>query len=172
MSWPPIGFKDLIIAPLDIPLVNTLLLLLSGATLTFSHYCLKEFFIRLSLIGLVWTIAIASLFIFFQGFEYYNTAFDISDGIYGSTFFLCTGLHGFHVIVGNTALIVTLYRMYLGHFTRGHHVGFELAAWYWHFVDVVWLFLYIIIYCWGSNMIGPIISHLNEKSIYVIYYWC
>ena len=172
MSWPPIGLGNLIIAPLDIPLVNTLLLLLSGATLTFSHYCLKEYFIRLSLIGLLWTIGIASLFIFFQGFEYYNTAFDISDGVYGSTFFLCTGLHGFHVIVGNTALIATAYRMYLGHFTRGHHVGFELAAWYWHFVDVVWLFLYIIIYCWGSNMIGPIISLISDKSIYVIYYWC
>jgi heme/copper-type cytochrome/quinol oxidase subunit 3 len=85
---------------------------------------------------------------------------------------LCTGLHGFHVIVGNTALIATAYRMYLGHFTRAHHVGFELAAWYWHFVDVVWLFLYIIIYCWGSNMIGPVISQINDNSIYVIYYWC
>jgi cytochrome c oxidase subunit 3 len=172
MSWPPVGFKDLIIAPLDIPLVNTLLLLLSGATLTFAHYCLKEYYIRFSLLALIWTILIATLFIFFQGFEYYNSAFDISDSVYGSTFFLCTGLHGFHVIVGNTALIITLFRVYFGHFSRGHHIGFELAAWYWHFVDVVWLFLYIIIYCWGSNMVGPIISDMDGKFTYLIYYWC
>lgn len=176
MSWPPIGLEDSIIAPLDIPLANTLLLLLSGATLTFSHYCLKYANLVFTILFLFWTILLASLFMFLQGLEYYNTAFDITDSVYGSTFFLCTGLHGFHVIVGNTALCINLFRIYLGHFTRNHHIGFELAAWYWHFVDVVWLFLYVVIYCLGSDLVGPIITTLgvdgSEKHFYLINHWC
>jgi cytochrome c oxidase subunit 3 len=114
--------------PFDIPFLNTLILLTSGATLTLAHLCLKRYSIRFTLLAMLSTIYLATLFISFQGFEYFNSSFDISDSIYGATFFMCTGLHGFHVILGNTALILTTLRIYLHHFTRGHHIGFELAA--------------------------------------------
>ena len=86
----------------------------------------------------------------FQGMEYYQAPFTISDSIYGSTFFLATGFHGFHVIIGTIFLKICGIRQYLGHLTKEHHVGFEAAAWYWHFVDVVWLFLFVSIYWWGG----------------------
>jgi cytochrome c oxidase subunit 3 len=96
-------------------------------------------------------ILLALIFTRFQGMEYVEAPFTISDGIYGSTFFLTTGFHGFHVIIGTIFLIICAIRQYLGHFTQTHHFGFEVVAWYWHFVDVVWLFLFVSIYWWGSN---------------------
>jgi cytochrome c oxidase subunit 3 len=95
-------------------------------------------------------IFLAVFFTSLQGFEYITAPFTISDGIYGSTFYMATGFHGFHVFVGTCFLFVCTVRLYLNHFTRDQHFGFEAAAWYWHFVDVVWLFLFITIYWWGS----------------------
>ena len=100
--------------------------------------------------GLIITIALAIFFTALQGYEYLDAPFNISDSVYGSTFFMATGFHGFHVVVGTIFLAVCLWRGKLGHFTKEHHFGFEAAAWYWHFVDVVWLFLFAAIYIWGS----------------------
>ena len=100
--------------------------------------------------GLILTIIFASVFTAFQVYEYTNAPFDLSDGIYGSTFFMATGFHGFHVIIGTIFLTVCLVRLINYHFTKFHHFGFEAAAWYFHFVDVVWLFLFVSIYWWGS----------------------
>jgi heme/copper-type cytochrome/quinol oxidase subunit 3 len=102
------------------------------------------------LLGLTSTVCLGAVFTALQGIEYYDANFTISDGIYGSTFFLATGFHGFHVLVGSTFLVVCLIRANNHHFTRQHHFGFEAAAWYWHFVDVVWLFLFVSIYWWGG----------------------
>jgi heme/copper-type cytochrome/quinol oxidase subunit 3 len=101
-------------------------------------------------VALIVTVILAVIFTALQGFEYISAPFTISDGIYGSTFYMATGFHGFHVIVGTTFIAVCFVRLYLNHFTREHHFGFEAAAWYWHFVDVVWLFLFVTIYWWGS----------------------
>ena len=90
------------------------------------------------------------LFTFFQAYEYSHAAFGLSGNIYGATFFLATGFHGFHVIVGTIFLLVCLMRARAGHFTKEQHVGFEAAAWYWHFVDVIWLFLFAAVYIWGG----------------------
>jgi heme/copper-type cytochrome/quinol oxidase subunit 3 len=100
-----------------------------------------------AIIGLVLTLVLAVFFTALQAFEYVSANFSISDGIYGSTFFMATGFHGFHVFVGTCFIFVCLIRMSLNHFTRSHHFGFEAAAFYWHFVDVVWLFLYVAVYC-------------------------
>jgi len=102
------------------------------------------------MIALISTVFFAIFFLFLQGFEYITAPFTISDGIFGSTFYMSTGFHGFHVLIGTCFLTVCLFRLYLNHFTREHHLGFESAAWYWHFVDVVWLFLFLTIYWWGS----------------------
>ena len=107
--------------------------------------------VRLYEVTLDSNILLALVFTGFQGMEYVEAPFTISDGIYGSTFFLATGFHGFHVIIGTIFLIICGIRQYLGHFTQTHHFGFEAAAWYWHFVDVVWLFLFVSIYWWGGN---------------------
>ena len=133
-----------------IPLLNTLILLLSGATITWSHNALLLGFSKEALDALWWTVLWAIYFTILQGFEYKEASFNISDGIYGSTFFMAIGFHGFHVIIGTTFLLVCYYRIYNYHFTKEHHFGFEAAAWYWHFVDVVWLFLYISIFWWGT----------------------
>jgi len=140
LSWPPVGMSSLIFNPWDVPFLNTLILLLSGATITLSHLYLKKGIKRESELFILITVILAEFFIFFQGFEYITAAFDISDGIYGSTFFMCTGFHGFHVLIGTIFLAVNAIRMFYSHFSRMHHFGFEAAAWYWHFVDVVWLF--------------------------------
>jgi cytochrome c oxidase subunit 3 len=101
-------------------------------------------------IGLVLTVILAVIFTALQALEYYTSPFTISDSVYGATFFLATGFHGFHVIIGTIFLTVCTIRLVYHHFTREHHFGFEAAAWYWHFVDVVWLFLFVTIYWWGS----------------------
>lgn len=146
--WPPVGIIP--INPWKLPLFNTFLLLQSGIYITICHMFMRigsakkvyTFYINTLICGLLFTII--------QVFEYIYAPFTISDGIYGSTFYMLTGFHGFHVLAGSIFIIVCLVRTILGHFTRSHHVGFECAAWYWHFVDVVWLFLFVCVYVWGS----------------------
>ena len=146
--WPPKGIDSF--DPIEVPLLNTLLLLCSGATVTYAHHAITAGNKIEAVFGLVLTIILAAIFTALQGFEYVSANFTISDGIFGSTFFMATGFHGFHVIVGTIFLAVCLWRGKLGHFNKDHHFGFEAAAWYWHFVDVVWLFLFAAIYIWGS----------------------
>ena len=146
--WPP---KDIeTFDPWDIPLINTLVLLLSGTTVTWSHHSLLEGDRKGFIQGLVLTVILGAFFTALQAYEYHHATFAFSDHIYGSVFYMATGFHGFHVIVGTIFLAVCLWRGKLGHFTKDHHFGFEAAAWYWHFVDVVWLFLFAAIYIWGS----------------------
>lgn len=148
INWPPKGIKSF--NPLEIPLLNTLILLSSGLTITWAHHRIIENDYNQSLQGLTLTVVLGFYFTLLQLFEYKEAPFTISDRVYGSTFYITTGLHGLHVIIGSTFLFVCLIRLYYNHFSSIHHFGFEAAAWYWHFVDVVWLFLYISIYWWGS----------------------
>nr|APX40504.1 cytochrome c oxidase subunit 3 [Labidostomis taxicornis] len=148
LMWPPKGIQTF--NPLEIPLLNTMILLTSGLTVTWAHHSLMENNYSKALQGLVLTVILGIYFTALQGFEYIEAPFTIADSVYGSTFFMATGFHGLHVIIGTTFLGVCLIRLYLNHFSSIHHFGFEAAAWYWHFVDVVWLFLYISIYWWGS----------------------
>jgi heme/copper-type cytochrome/quinol oxidase subunit 3 len=131
-------------------LLNTLILLSSGATVTYSHHAITAGSKVDAVWGLVLTVVLAILFTILQGVEYVSANFTISDGIYGSTFFMATGFHGFHVFIGTCFLTVCLFRLIFNHYTTQHHFGFEAAAFYWHFVDVVWLFLYIAVYYWGG----------------------
>jgi cytochrome c oxidase subunit 3 len=148
--WPPAGLESM--DPFEIPLLNTVILVSSGATLTYSHHCLIAGNRNGSFYGLLVTIILAVIFTGLQGFEYYNAPFTISDGVFGSTFFMSTGFHGFHVLIGAIFLTVCLCRMVAYHFTETHHNGFEAAILYWHFdfVDIVWLFLFISVYWWAS----------------------
>jgi cytochrome c oxidase subunit III len=138
------------VGPWPIPTINTFLLLLSGVTLTISHHALRINDRAKTKLWLALTIVLSLMFIGFQGQEYYHAYHELNlkmtSGIYGSTFFMLTGFHGFHVILGTIMLVCVLFRLNKGHFTADKHFGFEGAAWYWHFVDVVWLFLYIVIY--------------------------
>nr|QEL51236.1 cytochrome c oxidase subunit 3 [Pterostichus oblongopunctatus] len=146
--WPPVGIQPF--NPLQIPLLNTLILLTSGITVTWAHHSLMENNYTQTLQSLLFTVILGIYFTILQGFEYIESPFTIADSVYGSTFFMATGFHGLHVIIGTTFLLVCLIRHFFNHFSSIHHFGFEAAAWYWHFVDVVWLFLYISIYWWGS----------------------
>ena len=146
--WPPKGI--LVFNPWEIPLLNTLILLLSGVTVTWAHHAIVAGDREGVITGLFFTIFLGAIFTFFQWVEYCEAGFAISDGCYGSTFFMATGFHGFHVLVGSIFLAVCLYRQINYHFTKQHHFGFEAAAWYWHFVDVVWLFLFTVVYWWGG----------------------
>lgn len=147
--WPPKAITT--ISAYTIPLTNTFILLTSGATVTWSHHALISRAKRHAVLGLVFTLGLAALFTSLQGVEYVNAPFNISDGIYGSCFYLATGFHGLHVIIGTIALFVSLIRLILNHYTNTRHLGFESAIWYWHFVDVVWLFLFINIYWWSNK---------------------
>jgi len=147
--WPPKGIDTF--SAFEVPLVNTLILLCSGATITYSHHAITAGSKIEAIFGLVLTIVLATVFTGFQGFEYVSANFSICDGIFGSTFYMATGFHGFHVLIGTIFLCVCLVRMAMNHFTTEHHFGFEAAAFYWHFVDVVWLFLYVAVYFWGGN---------------------
>ncbi len=146
--WPPQGI--LTFDPFELPFLNTLILLTSGCTVTWAHHALREGDRKGLIQGLVAHRAARPAVHRVQAYEYAHAPFTFKDGIYPSTFFMATGFHGFHVIVGTTFLIVCLFRAIKGHFTPDHHFGFEAAAWYWHFVDVVWLFLFICIYIWGG----------------------
>nr|AGZ19013.1 cytochrome c oxidase subunit III [Idiocranium cf. russeli BMNH 2008.409] len=146
--WPPTGILPL--DPFEVPLLNTAVLLASGVTVTWAHHSMMSNNRKETIHALTLTIMLGLYFTILQAMEYFEAPFTISDGIYGSTFFVATGFHGLHVIIGSTFLLICLVRQILYHYTSKHHFGFEAAAWYWHFVDVVWLFLYISIYWWGS----------------------
>nr|AXS65615.1 cytochrome c oxidase subunit 3 [Cucujoidea sp. 43 KM-2017] len=148
MLWPPKGITPF--NPIEIPLLNTLILLTSGLTVTWAHHSLMESNYKQSLQGLLLTVILGIYFTILQGYEYIEAPFTIADSVYGASFFMATGFHGLHVIIGTMFLLICLIRHYNLHFSSTHHFGFEAAAWYWHFVDVVWLFLYISIYWWGS----------------------
>lgn len=149
-QWPPKNITTL--DPWHLPLLNTLILLTSGTTVTWAHHALLENDRKGLVQGLALTVVLGILFTAVQAFEYSHAPFTFTGGIYGSTFFMATGFHGAHVIIGTIFLIVCLIRAMRGHFTPEHHFGFEAAAWYWHFVDVVWLFLFTFIYVWGAGV--------------------
>lgn len=145
--WPPKGIQTF--NPIEIPLLNTLILVTSGLTVTWAHHGLIENNYSQALQGLILTVILGIYFSILQAYEYIEAPFTIADSVYGSSFFIATGFHGLHVIIGTTFLLICLIRHFKHHFSCIHHFGFEAAAWYWHFVDVVWLFLYISIYWWG-----------------------
>jgi len=147
-NWPPTGIAP--INPFSIPLVNTAVLLASGVSVTWAHHSLIEGDRSNTAQGLTWTILLGVYFTFLQAGEYFDAPFSIADSVYGSTFFVTTGFHGLHVLIGTTFLLICLIRHTLNHFASNHHFGFEAAAWYWHFVDVVWIFLFLCLYWWGS----------------------
>jgi heme/copper-type cytochrome/quinol oxidase subunit 3 len=146
--WPPKGIKTL--DPFELPYLNTLILLLSGTTVTWAHYDVLAGNIRGMIEKTGYTAILGIIFLCVQAYEYSHVAFSFKDGIYPSTFFMATGFHGFHVLIGTLFLLVSLMRAKKGHFTTDDHFGFEASAWYWHFVDVVWLFLFVSIYWMGS----------------------
>jgi len=146
--WPPQNIE--VFNPWDLPLLNTLILLTSGTTVTWAHHALQQGD-RVGLKRGLWlTVLLGALFTAVQAYEYSHASFGFAGHIYGSSFFMATGFHGFHVLIGTIFLAVCLGRVYAGHFTRERHFGLEAAAWYWHFVDVVWLFLFVVIYVAGA----------------------
>lgn len=149
--WPPPQIHT--IPPFELPLLMTMILLLSGCTVTWAHHAILEGKQREAVKALGITVALGVAFLGFQIYEYAHAHFHFKDGIYPSAFFMATGFHGFHVFVGTVFLVVCWLRAIKGHFTPKQHFGFEAAAWYWHFVDVVWLFLFVAVYFWG-NVIG------------------
>jgi cytochrome c oxidase subunit 3 len=154
-KWPPIPTADGTFRhtfdPWELPLFNTLVLLTSGTTVTWAHHSLQHGDRRGVIWGLTLTVLLGMLFTACQAFEYSHAGFKFAGHVYGSTFFMATGFHVFHVIVGTIFLAVILFQSIAGHFTPSRHFGFEAAAWYWHFVDVVWLFLFASIYVWGGG---------------------
>ena len=145
--WPPEGIQTF--NPWHLPLFGTLILLTSGTTVTWAHHAMIENDRQSVKWGLWLTVLLGLAFTCVQAYEYITAYFGFSGHIYGATFFMATGFHGAHVIIGTIFLAVCLWRVYLGHFTPKQHLGFEFAAWYWHFVDVVWIFLFASIYVWG-----------------------
>ena len=150
--WPPAGVKTF--DPWSLPFLNTMILLLSGCTVTWAHHSLMENNRKGLIVGLAITVILGIAFTGLQAWEYSMAPFQFTGGVYPSVFFLATGFHGFHVIVGTIFLAVCLFRAMAGHFTPEKHFGFEAAAWYWHFVDVVWLFLFVSIYIFGAGEIA------------------
>lgn len=147
--WPPEGIETF--DPWHLPLINTLILLCSGAAATWAHHALVHENNRKDIkSGLLLAVLLGLIFSVFQAYEYSHAAFGFSGNIYGANFFMATGFHGFHVIVGTIFLFICYLRTVRGHFTPENHIGFEAAAWYWHFVDVVWLFLFAAVYIWGA----------------------
>ena len=148
LQWPPKGIE--VLNAFELPLLNTLILLCSGTTVTWAHHSLIHGDREGLKKGLWLTILLGILFTSIQAYEYAHAPFGFGGNTYSSAFYMATGFHGFHVLVGTIFLIVNLIRAYKGHFTPRQHFGFEAAAWYWHFVDVVWLFLFVAVYVWGG----------------------
>jgi len=147
--WPPAGIETF--DPWHLPLINTLILLCSGAAATWAHHALVHENNRKDVAtGLILAVVLGIIFTGFQAYEYSHAAFGFAGNVYGANFFMATGFHGVHVIIGTIFLFICYLRVRAGHFTADNHIGFEAAAWYWHFVDVVWLFLFASIYIWGS----------------------
>nr|UZA61123.1 cytochrome c oxidase subunit III [Graptomyza sp.] len=147
-TWPPLGIMPF--NPFQIPLLNTTILLASGITVTWAHHSLMSGNHSQTTQSLFFTVLLGVYFTILQAYEYIEAPFTIADAVYGSTFFMATGFHGLHVLIGTTFLLICLIRHLNNHFSKNHHFGFEAAAWYWHFVDIVWLFLYVSIYWWGG----------------------
>jgi cytochrome c oxidase subunit 3 len=148
VQWPPKGLE--VLDAFQFPLLNTLILLCSGTTVTWAHHALIHGDRDGLKKGLWITILLGMLFTSIQAYEYAQAPMPFKGLNYGASFYMATGFHGFHVLIGTIFLIVCLVRVYKGHFTPKQHFGFEAAAWYWHFVDVVWLFLFAVIYVWGG----------------------
>lgn len=146
--WPPQGIY--VFQPIEIPLLNSIILLSSGATITWSHHAFLNNNINQRIIALTITILLGIIFTIFQGIEYYESKFSFSDSIYGSSFFITTGFHGIHVLIGSIFLTVSLIRILKIENSKYHFISFDLRAWYWHFVDIIWLLLFVSIYWWGS----------------------
>nr|YP_010555746.1 cytochrome c oxidase subunit III [Eupelmus anpingensis]UYR45775.1 cytochrome c oxidase subunit 3 [Eupelmus anpingensis] len=146
--WPPKNINAF--NPYEIPLLNTIILLSSGISITYCHYSLLNSKYYYSIFSMLITLILGLIFSFFQYFEYKEASFSISDSVYGSIFFMSTGFHGLHVLIGSSFLLINLIRIIKMDYSSSHHFGFEAAAWYWHFVDVVWLFLYLLVYFWSS----------------------
>jgi cytochrome c oxidase subunit 3 len=154
--WPP---KDIVeFDPFHLPLLNTLILLLSGTTVTWAHYSVLHNDRKGLVQGLFWTVVLGFLFTCVQAYEYSHAAFGFTQGVYASTFYLATGFHGVHVLIGTIFLLVCLLRARKGQFTAESHLGLEFAAWYWHFVDVVWLFLFVCVYGGLMNSLLPLME--------------
>ena len=151
-QWPPPQVEP--IKPFDLPFLMTMILLLSGCTVTWAHHAVLENNTHDLTQALGLSVLLGAGFLGFQAYEYSHAlhAFGFSEGVYASTFYMATGFHGFHVFIGTVFLLVCFLRARAGHFTDERHFGFEAAAWYWHFVDVVWLFLFIAIYWWGNTV--------------------
>uniref|UniRef100_A0AAU8G7A1 Cytochrome c oxidase subunit 3 n=1 Tax=Metaurus sp. 1 YLZ-2024a TaxID=3230283 RepID=A0AAU8G7A1_9HEMI len=148
MNWPPKSIKTF--NPMEVPLLNTIILLASGISVTWTHHSILSNKYSKSNKSLLITIMLGIYFTFLQKWEYSKATFTIADSVYGSSFYMATGFHGLHVIIGTTFLLTCLIRCKKMHFSKNHHIGLEMAIWYWHFVDVVWLFLYLTIYWWGK----------------------
>nr|YP_009236748.1 cytochrome c oxidase subunit III [Telchinia penelope]AMJ17214.1 cytochrome c oxidase subunit III [Telchinia penelope] len=146
--WPPMDI--IAFNPFQIPLLNTIILISSGITVTWTHHAIMENNFTQATQSLFLTVFLGIYFTILQAYEYLEAPFTIADSIYGASFFMATGFHGLHVIIGTIFLLTCLIRLINNHFSNSHHFGFEAAAWYWHFVDVVWLFLYVSIYWWGN----------------------
>ncbi len=155
--WPPKGIE--VFDPWHLPLLNTLILLTSGTTVTWAHHALLHDDRAGLKKALLLTVVLGAVFSVVQVYEYMHASFSFGGHIYGATFFMATGFHGFHVLIGTIFLLVCLLRAMKGHFTPKQHLGFEFAAWYWHFVDVVWLFLFVAIYLWGSQWGAAAAAH-------------
>jgi cytochrome c oxidase subunit 3 len=147
--WPPANIT--VFDPFHLPFLMTLVLLLSGCSCTWAHYEILNNNQKEATKALAITVGLGVIFTFLQAYEYSHASFGFKDGIYSSVFYMATGFHGFHVLIGTIFLAVCLFRNMKGHFTRESHFGFEAAAWYWHFVDIVWLFLFVAVYWWGGT---------------------
>ena len=143
-GWPPVGVETF--DPFHLPLINTLILLLSGTTVTWAHHALQHNDRSGAKLGLVFTVLLGMVFTLLQAYEYSHAAFTYDGTLYGSAFFMATGFHGAHVVIGTIFLAICLIRLLMGGMSADKHLGFEFAAWYWHFVDVVWLFLFAFVY--------------------------
>nr|QIT06535.1 cytochrome c oxidase subunit 3 [Sminthurides bifidus] len=148
LNWPPSGITPF--NAFQIPLLNTIILLSSGFTVTWAHHAILESNHNSAINSLLITVILGIYFTMLQAVEYLEATFSIADSVYGASFFMATGFHGLHVLIGTSFLLVCLIRLFKCQFSEIHHFGFEASAWYWHFVDVVWLFLFMNIYWWGA----------------------